>query len=68
MKFLIPICFGLILLGCDKPLSRQEVAGLYTADFGAGRDTIELRPDGTYFISSVNRARQKRSKTRVPGE
>lgn len=48
MKFLIPICFGLILLGCDKPLSQQEVVGLYTADFGAGSDTIELRPDGTY--------------------
>lgn len=49
MKFLIPICFGLILLGCDKPLSQREVVGLYVADFGAGRETIELRPDGSYL-------------------
>jgi hypothetical protein len=40
---------GIALIGgCDSRIMETELPGVYTANFGPARDTIELRSDGIY--------------------
>jgi hypothetical protein len=47
--FFLICCASLLLGGCQRPIIETDLVGRYTANFGNGTDTLELRSDGTYL-------------------
>ena len=36
------------VLGCNRPVSREEIVGDYVVEYPFGRETLSLHADGTY--------------------